>query len=154
MTSENIFLTFVVLTLNAIRDSAIQVWSSFEECLLMINARKASRARAIVIGGSQVYEEALRYDCPAVLLLTKIEFHEDLEFDAFFPAAGLARYCEPPTNITQQVLLCLRDWPGTGKITRQSILRNIAANEATHSKANDWIIEEKGYAYKFLIYVK
>ena len=69
-------------------------------------ANASPHGQIFILGGSSVYEEALKHpDCECVFL-TRLKVHPDMPCDAFFPARELERYpiCQKLTTRVFNIL--------------------------------------------------
>lgn len=81
------------------------VASSVPEALTSA-ANASPHGQIFILGGSSVYEEALKHpDCECVFL-TRLKVHPDMPCDAFFPARELERYpiCQKLTTHVFNIL--------------------------------------------------
>ena len=70
------------------------VCAGFEEALAVLSAPPYAESvdRVFVIGGSQVYAEALRHPSCGAVHLTEVDYPGDAELDTFFPAVEPERF--------------------------------------------------------------
>ena len=75
-------------------DGGRVVCAGLEEALAMLNLPPYAESvdRVFVIGGSQVYAEALRHPACGAVHLTEVDFPGDAELDTFFPAIEPERF--------------------------------------------------------------
>ena len=127
------------------------LFPSFEDCLKFCAVKSAvSQPQILVIGGAQIYKEALQHPNCANLFITQMLQHEDLDIDTYFPPIDPSVYGSSPRNMTKEALEALAAWSGTGPATKLAIQKQLAQNHA-ESPAT-YKIEEYGYIYQFLLY--
>jgi Dihydrofolate reductase len=103
-------------------------------------------SRLLVIGGAQIYQEAIQHSQCRGLFLTRVIDHPSLSFDTYFPSIDTTLFPQA-INITAHVLTALIQWPGTGPRTKEALQLHLQS----HSN-NPLTFTEQGYTYSFFYY--
>ena len=138
------------LNLNSsFRDGYDLSFPTFEKCLQYCNPKYG---KILVIGGAQIYEQAVMHPNCTQLFIAQMINHETIDLDTYFPLIDRSIYpnCH---NLTKEILEALSSWQGTGPTTKLAIQTQLILNERLENHF-DYKIEEQGYIYQFLLYSK
>jgi Dihydrofolate reductase len=136
-----------------IEHSSVVVCSSLDDAMTYITKSLESFAHVMVIGGSQIYEEAVRHPLCRYVFLTRIfgTFASDVFFPVLDPTL-FQRVC----NLSLPVLRHLSTLPFTGKTTQGVIDENLSRLSLDKSDhlLDDFVITDHGHTYAFYLYEK